>query len=96
MSYHTENVKVTPTLRTIVRFVDICNIDRLPCPCCNGQMLLVDNGCYPFEEYKPNGDFERTEKYYCENESCNTWADVTQTYTPSDRRMKVMRDVFED
>ena len=94
MSYHTENVKVTPTLKTIVKFVDIGNIDRLPCPYCNGQMMRVDNGNYPHEEYKPDGDFERTERYYCDN--CCTWADVTQTYTPTDRRMKVMRDVFDD
>jgi len=97
MSNHTEKIIPTPTLNAIIRNVkDIDNIDRLPCPRCSGQMERIDNGCYPFEEYKANGTFERTERYYCENEDCCTWANVTQVYKPSDRRMKVIRDVFDE
>lgn len=84
----------SPTMTAIVDNVEnFDDIDRLPCPYCNGQMLRVDNGDYPHEQYKNNGWFARTERFYCEN--CWTWAEVTQTYRPEGRFVKVRRDMEE-
>lgn len=95
MSYHVEFVTPTPTLGAIVSGVKkIDDIDRLPFPYCNEQMLRVDNGDYPHEEYMSSGVFKRTEKFYCDN--CLTWADVSQFYEPNGRTMTVKRDVFDD
>ena len=84
---------VTPEITAIVDNVD--SFDRLPCPNCNDQMWLVDNGDYPIERYKGNGMFVRTDRFCCDK--CDTYADITSVYERrGTRKVKVMQDVYEE
>jgi hypothetical protein len=96
MSYHVEKRMSTPVLDAIVKGVEVGKElgDRLPCPGCHGQMWLVDNGDYPHEEYRSDGWFVRTERYYCEE--CETFADVMTSYEPYRRSIAVFQDVIDD
>jgi hypothetical protein len=90
MIFNARRIKETPTMMAIIRNVeDFDDIDRLPCPNCSGQMLRVDNGDFPREEYI-HERFERTERFRCEN--CEAWADVTQIYRQDVRRVIVAQD----
>lgn len=92
MSYHVENRSYPEFERRIRNRFNINTESEIPCPECGGTMYLVDEG---FEEtYMFDGTMERDERYYCDD--CNTFADVTQVYKPTVRRVKVMQDVWDE
>ena len=92
MGYRVEDRSYPEFERRIEHYFDINTVSEVPCPRCDGTMLLVDVGSD--EKYMLDGRMERTERYYCDD--CNTFADVTQVYEPTVRKVKVMQDVFED
>lgn len=92
MSYHIEDRSYPEFERRIKRKFDINTESEIACPNCDGTMHLVDVGLE--EAYMFDGTMERDERYYCDD--CNTFANITQVYEPTVRRVKVMQDVFED
>lgn len=92
MSYHVEDRSYPEFERRIKRKFDVNTVSEIACPNCDGTMYLIDNDVD--EAYMFDGTMERDERYYCDD--CNTFADITQVYEPTVRRVKVMQDVFDD
>ena len=92
MSYHVEERSYPEFEREIAAAFDINSESELPCPKCGGKLYLVDVGME--EEYMFDGMMERTERYYCDD--CGTFADVTQVYVPTLRKVRVAQDVWDD
>lgn len=90
--YRTEDRSYPELERGIEEDFDINTATELGCPNCGGTMLLVDNGLE--EEYFLDGRMERSDRFYCDD--CGTFADVTQVYAPTVRRVSVKQDVFEE
>ena len=89
MSYHVEG-RSYPDFEADVKALPTVNdTDGMECPNCGGRLGWVDGNMD--EEYTTDG-FELTERFYCDD--CCTFADVTQVYAPTERRVKVMQDVF--
>ena len=68
----------------------IHDVEGMECPCC-GDKLGWPRG-YMDEVYTDEGNFELTERFYCDG--CGTWADVTQVYEPTVRRVMVKQDMY--
>ena len=92
MSYHIEDRSYPEFERRIKREFDVNTVSEIACPCCDGTMYLVDMDFD--EEYMFDGTMERDERYYCDD--CCTFADVTQVYVPTVRKVKVMQDVWDE
>jgi hypothetical protein len=91
MSYKVIDMSYPEFEARIIAGFDISCESELPCPRCGGTMFLMDPG---FEEqYMFDGTMERSERYYCDD--CCTFADVTQVYRPTERRVSVKQDVFD-
>ena len=91
MSYHMEERSYPEFEKEVAALPGIID-QKLACPRCGKDMRWC--GDCPDERYMRNGTFESEERYYCDN--CGTFADVTQVYAPTTRKVKVMQDVFDD
>jgi len=99
MSYKTIDGLSDGAVSTVEEYTEAVNklrsvfdADTIECPQCGGSMYYVDSS--DFEEYKADGTFEESLRFYCD--CCSTFADVTQVYAPVARKVKVQHDVFED
>jgi len=91
MDYHVEDRSYPEFESRIIADFDMTNLE-LRCPKCNCLMAYVDG--MSDEQYMPDGTMERFERFYCDD--CGTFADITQVYQPTVRRVSVMQDVWED
>jgi len=91
MNYHVEDRSYPGFEKEVMALPTINDVDGMECPRCGGRMDWVQMNME--EEYTDEG-FELTERFYCDD--CCTFADVTQVYAPTVRRVKVIQDVFDE
>ena len=88
--YHVEDRNYPDFEKEVISLPTINDTDGMECPNCGGRMDWFDGN---MDEEYTDGGFELTERFYCYD--CGTFADVTQVYAPTVRKVVVKQDVFD-